>query len=82
MTERLGPLRQRADVAPGEGRDGVAVQEVIPGFGQFPTELQLGASRRQFLQELQRRDMAGLVDQRRQVIGIEPVDIVVLGDLA
>ena len=73
-------LRQRADIAPTEGGDRVAGEEVVPSLAQLPAELRFLASRRQLLQEFQRADVARLIDQRRHIIRIKPEDVVVLAD--
>ena len=72
-------LAERADIAPAEHEHRLATQEVVPRLAEAPADLRLRARLVQLLQELERRDMAGAVDQRRHVGGIEPVDVVVLG---
>ena len=74
-------LAERADIAPAEHEDRLAAQEVVPRLAQAPAHLRSGARLVQLLQELERRDVAGAVDQRGHVGGIEPVDVVVLGHL-
>src|SRR5262249_43957840 len=73
-------LRERTDIAPGEGEDGVAVKEVLPSLAQLPAKLRLLTRRGQLLQKFQRGYLARPVDQWVHRIGVKPVDVVGLGD--